>query len=80
VTTTRIRITAPGFAFGRTGTATPAFSRGRYHVQLDGDRERPVDYGESDAERDAVLADLGWAPVRRRVAYAFDASEFEVLQ
>jgi hypothetical protein len=35
---TRIRITASGFAFGRTGTAQPAFSRGRYHVHLDGDR------------------------------------------
>lgn len=49
---TRIRITAPGFAHGLTGTARPAFSRGRYHVQLDGDR----------------------------TDYAFEASEFEVLQ
>jgi hypothetical protein len=79
MTATRIRITAPGFAFGRTGTAQPAFSRGRYHVQLDGDRERPDDYGEADTERDAAVDAAGWAPVRRSVSYAFEADEFEVL-
>lgn len=45
---TRIRITVPGWAHGRTGTARPAFSRGVYHVQLDGERHgdngQPRDY------------------------------------
>jgi hypothetical protein len=33
----RILVTTPGWAAGRTGTAAPAFGRGRYHVRLDGD-------------------------------------------
>ncbi len=34
----RIHITTPLWRGTRTGTARPAFGRGRYHVTLDGER------------------------------------------
>jgi hypothetical protein len=70
---TRIRITAPGFAAGRLGSARPTeWTPGRYHVTLDDETEW--------APMDLRLKDGGVLTVQHRRELAFDASEFEVLQ
>jgi hypothetical protein len=69
---TRIRITAPGFALGRLGSARPTeWTPGRYHVTLDDETEW--------APMDLPLKDGGVLTVQHRRELAFDACEFEVL-
>lgn len=70
MTTYHVRITTPGWALGRTGTARPAFARGHYHVALDGETDTRVE------ERYSRLC--GWRPVICKRELLFTASEFEV--
>lgn len=58
----RVTITTPLWFGCRTGTARPAFGRGRYHVTLDGETETRTE-------------DVGGTAIRRLRELLFTATE-----